>query len=308
MIVLENLTKKFGLVTAVDDLSLRVDEGELFGLIGPDGAGKTTTLRVIATAMTPTTGRATVAGFDTVRQPEAIKALLGYMPQRFALYPDLAVRENLDFFADVFGARGADRQERIARLLGFARLTEFQTRRAAHLSGGMQKKLALASTLVHHPRLLLLDEPTTGVDPVSRREFWDLLSQVHLEGVTIVVSTPYLDEAERCSRVGLMHRGRLVACDAPDRLRAAVPGTVIELQSSTPGAARHVAEACPGVLDVSAHGESLRILVDEVGKRRPQLQARWDEAGVTVQNLRQVKPRLEEAFITLVKQQRNEGK
>ncbi len=185
MISVSSLTKKFGETVAVHNLSFDVNAGEVFGLIGPDGAGKTTTLRVISTAMNPTAGHVSVGGVDTTRDPEAVKKVIGYMPQRFALYPDLTVVENLNFFADIFGAPRAERAALIARLLGFSRLTEFQTRLARNLSGGMQKKLALAATLMHTPRVLLLDEPTTGVDPVSRREFWDLLTEVHLQSRAI---------------------------------------------------------------------------------------------------------------------------
>ncbi|OQY26734.1 MAG: hypothetical protein B6243_13845, partial [Anaerolineaceae bacterium 4572_5.2] len=183
-------------------LNLDVKQGEIFGLVGPDGAGKTTTIRMLVAIMLPTEGAASVTGYDTVKEAEAIKHRIGYMAQQFNLYSDLSVSENLNFFADIFAVRGKIRRERIDRLLNFARLTEFTDRRAGHLSGGMKKKLALACSLIHEPDILFLDEPTTGVDPVSRREFWDILANLHIQGVTILVSTPYMDEAERCSRVG----------------------------------------------------------------------------------------------------------
>ena len=186
----------------MDSLSLSVARGEIFGLIGPDGAGKTTAMRLLATVMLPTAGEVRILGFDTRRQAERIRREVGYMPQKFSLYGDLTVQENLDFFADVFGVRGFERRRRIDELLGFARLTEFTRRRAANLSGGMQKKLALACTLVHAPQVIFLDEPTTGVDPISRREFWDILANLHVQGVTLFVSTPYMDEAERCTAWG----------------------------------------------------------------------------------------------------------
>jgi ABC-2 type transport system ATP-binding protein len=299
MISLQHLTKQFGETTAVNNLSFDVNAGQVFGLIGPDAAGKTTTLRVISTAMLPTSGRVTVGNLDVTRDAEAVKRLIGYMPQRFALYPDLTVIENLNFFADMYGSPHSDRQERVARLLGFARLTEFKSRRAQNLSGGMQKKLALAATLMHRPKVLLLDEPTTGVDPVSRREFWELLTEVHLEGVTIVVSTPYLDEAERCTRVGLMYRGQLIACDAPDRLREGLGATVLEAQSAEAVNARKVIEASEGVLSASTHGDTIRVLVDHAD-REAAIQATLAAEGVNVQNLRVVKPRLEDAFVMLV--------
>ncbi len=302
MISLKHFVKRFGGTLAVSDLSLDVDQGQVFGLIGPDGAGKTTTLRVISTAMTPSSGMVTVAGIDVTRDPEAVKKVIGYMPQRFALYPDLTVIENLNFFADVFGSPREQRGALIDRLLGFARLTEFKSRRAQNLSGGMQKKLALAATLMHRPRVLLLDEPTTGVDPVSRREFWDLLTEIHLEGVTIVISTPYLDEAERCTRVGLMSHGQLIACDTPSKLREEIGATVLEAQSDQALAARRLIQQSDGVLSVSTHGNLLRILVDRPD-RQSGLQAAWKGAGLSVGDLRIVRPRLEDTFVLRLEQQ-----
>jgi ABC-2 type transport system ATP-binding protein len=299
MITITHLSKQFDTALAVKDLSLDVKEGETFGLIGPDGAGKTTTMRVISTAMNPTSGHVTVGEVDTVRDPEAVKNMIGYMPQRFALYPDLTVLENLNFFADVFGSPRAQRGELIERLLGFARLTEFQTRLARNLSGGMQKKLALAATLMHRPRVLLLDEPTTGVDPVSRREFWDLLTQVHLEGVTIVISTPYLDEAERCNRVGLLYRGELVACDDPRKLRDNLGAIAFEAHSDQALQARHAVESNQGVLSASAHGNLIRLLVDRQD-RIQQLQSVWHARGIAVAPPRRVNTRLEDAFVLML--------
>jgi ABC-2 type transport system ATP-binding protein len=304
MISLQALSKRFGDSVAVDDLSLEIGAGEIFGLIGPDGAGKTTTLRVIATAMKPTSGRVLVDGADAAQAPESVKKLIGYMPQRFALYPDLTVLENLNFFADLFGSPRAQRRELIERLLGFARLKDFQARRAANLSGGMQKKLALAATLMHRPRVLLLDEPTTGVDPLSRREFWDMLTQVHLDGVTIVISTPYLDEAERCMRVGLMHRGRLIACDTPGNLRAALGATVLEGQSSHALRARKLVEAREGVLSASTHGDVIRLLLDRAERQRD-VEAAWHASGVPVQDVRVVRARLEDVFVLMLQRQAN---
>lgn len=299
MISIHNLTKQFGETIAVRNLSLDIQPGETFGLIGPDGAGKTTTMRVISTAMNPTAGHVSVGGVDTMRDPEAVKKMIGYMPQRFALYPDLTVLENLNFFADVFGSPRAQRAELIDRLLGFARLTEFQTRLARNLSGGMQKKLALAATLMHRPRVLLLDEPTTGVDPVSRREFWDLLTEVHLQGVTIIISTPYLDEAERCTRVGLMHRGQLVACDDPRKLRDDLDAIVLEAHSDQALSARKQIEQHPGVLTASAHGNVIRLLVDRQ-ERIAQLQSVWQASGIVIDQPRVVKARLEDAFVLML--------
>ncbi len=310
----ENLTRQFKNVTAVDGLSLSVARGEIFGLVGPDGAGKTTTIRMMCAIMDPTAGAARVAGFDTVREPEEIKRRIGYMAQRFNLYGDLSVSENLDFFADIFQVRGRERRERKERLLHFARLTEFRRRRAAHLSGGMQKKLALACTLIHQPEVIFLDEPTTGVDPVSRREFWDILTELHLQGVTIFVSTPYMDEAERCSRVGLIYRGRIIVCDEPEQIKGLVTGELLELRpapgagSGSLGHSLRRAEAAvaglPGVIEVQTYGDLLHVFVDDAARREQALVAALGAAGLDVVDLRRTRPRMEEAFISLVQRER----
>jgi ABC-2 type transport system ATP-binding protein len=302
----ENLTRRFKAVTAVENLNLAVTSGEIFGLVGPDGAGKTTTIRMLCAIMDPTEGSARVAGFDTVSQAEQIKRRIGYMAQRFNLYGDLSVVENLDFFADVFQVRGRERKERKERLLHFARLTEFRKRRAAHLSGGMQKKLALACTLIHQPEIIFLDEPTTGVDPVSRREFWDILTELHLEGITIFVSTPYMDEAERCSRVGLMYQGQIVVCDVPEQIKALVAGELLELRSSDLRRAEAVIARLEGVLEIQTYGDLLHIFVDSVASRQDSLLEALSAADLDVIGLRQTRPRMEEAFISLVRKQMEE--
>ena len=301
VIVTESLTRRFGQTVAVDHLNLAIRKGEIFGLVGPDGAGKTTTIRLLSAIMNPTSGWARVAGFDTVKQAEEIKKRIGYMAQRFNLYGDLTVLENLNFFADVFGVRGGARKERIERLLAFARLTEFRGRRAAHLSGGMQKKLTLACTLVHKPEILFLDEPTTGVDPISRREFWDILSDLHLEGVTLFISTPYMDEAERCSRVGLMFQGGLIVCDEPERIKGLVTGELLEVRTTALNRARAVVEGLEGVLEVQTYGDLLHIFVDEAAQRTPEVSAGLAAQEVPVLGLRQTRPRMEEAFISLIR-------
>src|SRR5581483_8098849 len=301
MLTLSHVTKTFGETIAVNDVSFEVGAGEIFGIIGPDGAGKTTTLRVISTAMLPTSGSVTVDGRDVVHDAEAVKKIIGYMPQRFALYPDLTVLENLNFFADIFGAPQDERAALIDRLLGFARLNSFQTRYARNLSGGMQKKLALAATLMHRPRVLLLDEPITGVDPVSRREFWDLLTNIHLEGETIVISTPYLDEAERCARVALMHRGNLVAYDEPNRLRAQLGAFVLEGHSVQARAAEQALAHLEGVLNVNTYGDVVRLIVDDPA-RLTAIQNAWQTRGIVIHHLQEVKPRLEDVFVLKMRQ------
>jgi ABC-2 type transport system ATP-binding protein len=298
----DKLRREFGKTVAVDDLDLSIYKGEIFGLVGPDGAGKTTTLRLLAAIMDPTDGSATVDGCDTVRESEAIKERIGYMAQAFSLYADLSVMENLNFFADVFGVPNSVRKERIERLLEFARLTGFRKRRAGKLSGGMQKKLGLACTLIHEPQILYLDEPTTGVDPVSRREFWDILTNLHLRGVTIVVSTPYMDEAERCSRVGLMYEGKLIECDTPEAIRKRVPGKVIQFLPSDRFKARAVLRDLPQIREVQSFGELLNVFVDDVSTGEQVVRNALGEAGITLSAVRQVEPRMEEAFVSLIRQ------
>ncbi len=297
----DGLTRRFKNVTAVDGLDLTVRRGEIFGLLGPDGAGKTTTIRMLCAIMHPTAGSARVAGFDTRKEPEEIKKRIGYMAQQFSLYGDLTVVENLVFFADIFGVGQKERQARIARLLEFSRLARFQSRRAAQLSGGMQKKLALACTLIHQPEVIFLDEPTTGVDPVSRREFWDILTELHLQGVTLFVSTPYMDEAERCSRVGLMFAGQLIVCDTPERIKGLVEGELLELRPDRLREAGRVVAELPGVLESQTYGDLLHIFVDDAARRAPEIQGALAAAGIAVHGLRQTRPRMEEAFISLIR-------
>jgi len=224
----QNLTRRFGDLTAVDHLNLTIEPGEIFGLVGPDGAGKTTTLRMLCGLVNPTEGNAIVAGHDVVREPQAVKDQIGYMAQKFGLYLDLSVRENMDFYADLFGILGSERAELTAQLLHMTRMEPFRGRQAGRLSGGMKQKLALMCTLLHRPKILFLDEPTNGVDPVSRRDFWAILYQLLKEGITILMTTAYLDEAERCNRVGLMHRGKLIRCDAPEGLKKAAGADSME--------------------------------------------------------------------------------
>ncbi len=302
----ENLTRTFKNVVAVDGLNLSVRQGETFGLVGPDGAGKTTTIRLLVAILDPTAGWARVFGHDTVKRPELIKQRIGYMAQRFNLYGDLSVLENLNFFADVFQVAGVERRERIERLLNFARLNEFRDRRAAHLSGGMQKKLALACTLVHTPEIIFLDEPTTGVDPVSRREFWDILTDLHLQGITLVISTPYMDEAERCSQVGLMYQGRMVVCDTPERIKAMTDGDLIALWPSDLRRARQILAALDGVLEVQTYGDQLRIFARDGNAIMDQINATLAAKEIKVLDSRLTRPRMEEAFISLIQRQMTE--
>ncbi|MFN8455475.1 MAG: ABC transporter ATP-binding protein [Anaerolineae bacterium] len=311
----DKLTKHFHHILAVNELDLEVKRNEIFGLVGPDGAGKTTTIRMLAGIMNPSSGNAIIAGFNLRQQAEKIKEHIGYMAQQFALYGDLTVLENLNFFADVFGVRGKTRRERIERLLNFARLTEFTGRRAGQLSGGMKKKLGLACALIHSPAILYLDEPTTGVDPVSRREFWDILAGLHVEGTTILVNTPYMDEAERCSRVGLMHNGRLIEHGTPQQIKALIPGELIEFRPESTRVqgvgllrqANQILSRQEGVLEVQTYGDLMHVFVDSISRRRTQLEAILAAEQISLVNFRQTLPRMEEAFISLIGKKEREA-
>lgn len=307
MIHIQNINRHFGgrfrraKVTAVRKLDLTIQPGELFGLVGPDGAGKTTTLRILAGILKPSSGEATVDDHDVVDDAEAIKQELGYMPQQFGLYPDLTVDENLNFICDVFGVVGDAREKRIQELLDFTNLHEFRGRLGRQLSGGMQKKLSLTAALVHRPKVLLLDEPTTGVDPVARREFWDILTTLHTEGSTVIVSTPYMDEAERCNRIGLMYEGQMMVCDTPNAVKRMLPGMIFALRADNLMLAEDALKTLDGIHDIQPYGDVLNLLVEDksIGAR---IKTRLDEAGVTIDSLRPAPPRLEEAFIYFVRQ------
>ncbi len=303
-IVTHRLHRKFRKTVAVRDLSLTIERGEVFGLIGPDGAGKTTTLRMLAGVLKPTSGQAHVLGQDVVRDPEALRQKIGYMPQHFSLYGDLSVLENLTFFADIYRVPSRERKDRIARLLHFAQLEAFADRPASKLSGGMKKKLGLACALIHSPQLLLLDEPTNGVDPVSRREFWDILAQLHLQAVTILITTPYMDEAERCNRVGLMFRGKLIQQGEPEALRKLAPGEMLVLYTPELVRAEAILSEFPDYLEHQVYGDRLHIFVSDATAARPQLETFLASHGIPIQSLYQDEPRLEEAFIHLIRQAR----
>ncbi|HEY5729204.1 MAG TPA: ABC transporter ATP-binding protein [Anaerolineales bacterium] len=303
----KRLTRDFKSVRAVNEFTLSLASGELFGLVGPDGAGKTTTLRLLAGLLDITEGEATILGFDLKSKAEAIKPHVGYMAQQFSLYGELSVLENLQFFAELFDVSSQDQRERTERLLAFAGLTEFKDRRAVHLSGGMQKKLALACTLIHEPEILLLDEPTTGVDPVSRREFWNILTELHLGGTTIIVSTPYMDEADRCSRVGLMYAGKLVECDTPQNIRRHLEGDVVEIQAEDWQKALEAVTGLDGVREAQTYGESINLLVDSGSKRLPQIERVLKNSNIGFRNIRIAPARMEEAFISLIRKMEGEG-
>jgi ABC-2 type transport system ATP-binding protein len=294
---LDRVTKRYGAVPALTDLSFEVPAGQMFGLIGPDGAGKTTTIRVICGLLHVDGGTVRVLGHDPVRDHAEITRSVGYLSQRFSLYGDLTIDENVAFFAEIHGLRQYD--DRRTRLLTLTQLLPFRDRLADRLSGGMKQKLALACTLIHEPRLIVLDEPTTGVDPVSRREFWKLLSEFLEMGITILVSTPYLDEAERCARVVLLHEGRVLALDTPDALRASLPGRIVELVAGDQQAAMRVARSLRGVDDVQTFGERIHVRVgaDADPQFARALGAALEAQQVQVRSLRDVPPSLEDVFI-----------
>jgi ABC-2 type transport system ATP-binding protein len=294
-----DVTKKYGATRALDRISFAVDAGEMFGLIGPDGAGKTTAIRAACGLIRLDGGRIEVLGRNPTREHRAITAAVGYLSQRFSLYGDLTIDENVAFFAEIHGV--AKFQAARDRLLEMTQLTPFRRRRADRLSGGMKQKLALACTLVHEPKVLLLDEPTTGVDPVSRREFWKLLSEFLSGGLTIVMATPYLDEAERCARVALLHDGHLLAVDEPSTLRERLGGQMVEVVTDTQRPPLEELASLPGVLDVQAFGERAHVRVSGTGTAQvASIRAGLEQKGIQVAAVRAVAPSLEDVFIDLI--------
>ncbi|MEN8242489.1 MAG: ABC transporter ATP-binding protein [Chloroflexota bacterium] len=300
IIQVSGLSRLYKEVRAVSDLNFVVQPGDLFGLVGPDGAGKTTTLRLLAGLLSISEGEASVAGMDLKSESEGVKSRIGYMAQEFSLYAELSVVENLRFFADIYDVPVGEMDQRMERLLGFANLLGFKDRRADKLSGGMQKKLALACCLIHEPKILLLDEPTTGVDPISRREFWNILNQLHLAGTTILVSTPYMDEADRCSKIGLMYQGEMIMHASPREIRQQIDGEIVILLTDNWKKAREIVSNFPGVQEVQTYGEALHIIVDDADKRIKQFERNLKKANITHQGLRSAPARMEEAFISLM--------
>jgi len=298
IIVAKNLKRVFAppkgkALTAVDNLSLEVQPGEIFALVGPDGAGKTTTMRMLTGLVAPTEGFCSVAGHDVAKDIDAVKDVIGYMAQRFGLYTDLTVDENMAFYGDLFGIVGQERVELTTRLMKMTRMSPFGKRPAGKLSGGMKQKLALMCTLLHKPRVLFLDEPTNGVDPVSRRDFWAILYELVKDGLTVMVTTAYLDEAERANRVALLHRGKLIQCDTPARLRANLADTCFEVKAADSHKTREALEKQPGVLTVQPSGGVLHLFVDPAKTSPEKLQS-----AVPFEYQR-IMPSLEDVFIAL---------
>lgn len=295
------ISKRFGSNIAVEKLNLAIAPNEIFGLVGPDGAGKTTTMRMLAGVMRPDEGSIAIDGIDVVKKPDLAKAHFSYMPQRFGLYEDLTVEENIRFYADIFCIPARQRMERAARLLAASDMAQFRGRLAGQLSGGMKQKLGLTCALIHTPKIVLLDEPTTGVDPVSRRDFWRILYDLREEGVTIVISTAYLDEAERCHRLALLYEGRLLQCDTPQALKARMPGAILLVASKNPRAARAVIAPLPGVTGTLLAGDNVRVTVDDVERRLPQIGQALTNSGVPFEPPRAVPTTIEDLFVTLEK-------
>lgn len=297
-----NLTKIFGPVIAVNQLNLEVRQGEIFGLVGPDASGKTTTLRMLCGILSPDGGEARIEGLDIRKDRERIKEKVGYLPQRFGLYGDLTVLENIQFYADLYQVSKKERRERIPRLLKFANLDPFVRRKAQDLSGGMRQKLGLICALIHTPPILLLDEPTTGVDPLSRRDFWVILYELLKEGVTILFSTSYLDEAERCHRVGLIQQGELLVAETPAEVKARVKGTILELRTVNNQQAIRALENLEGIRSLVLSGDKIHLLVDKGDEGEWVIQDRMKTLGMEVLSLGVVRPTLEDAFVSIVKE------
>ncbi len=294
------LTKYFDSISAVNELNLTIHPGEMFGIVGPDGAGKTTTFRMLCGILTPSSGTATILDCDLVKESKKINKEIGYLSQRFSLYGDLSIDENIEFFAEINEVY--DFKSRREELLEFTRLTPFRKRLADQLSGGMKQKLALACTLIHHPKIIFLDEPTTGVDPVSRRDFWKILSSLLKMNITIVMSTPYLDEAERCSRVALMNKGKAMVVDTPQNVKRMMKGEVVEIVCEHIRQAVGMLKVNPHVKDVQAFGDRLNLVLEDSKRDLPKIQAQLSNERIQIQEWRVINPSLENIFISLMKQ------
>lgn len=292
------LSKNFGDTKAVDNLRLSIDEGEMFGIVGPDGAGKTTTIRMLCAILTPTSGTARVLDHDIIKEPDLVKQDIGYLSQRFTLYGDLSVDENIEFFAEI--NKVYDYRDRREELLEFTRLTPFRDRLAEKLSGGMKQKLALACTLIRRPKILFLDEPTTGVDPVSRRDFWRILQNLLTSGITIVMTTPYLDEAERCTRVALMNNGRMMVVDTPANLKKLMRGEIFEIVCDRVREAFALLKGNSLVHEVQAFGDRLNVFIEDGSLQLSRVTTFLRLHGVQIEKARAVSPSLENVFISLL--------
>jgi ABC-2 type transport system ATP-binding protein len=299
-VVVEDLVKRFGDFVAVDHVSLETKRGEIFGFLGPNGAGKSTTIRMLCGLLRPTSGRATVAGFDVARDPESVRQNIGYMSQKFSLYNDLTVRENLRLFAGMYSVPRKQVEERIAWAVNMAALRGHEDKITGSLPGGWKQKLALGCAVLHRPPILFLDEPTSGVDPISRRTFWDLIHQMASEGVTVFVTTHYMDEAEYCNRLALIYRGRLVALGSPTELkRSSMKGELLLLECDRLGEAVQLLEGAPGVMDAAVFGNALHLVVTQAASAIPQLTQYLAQRSIKVERLERIHASLEDVFVAL---------
>ena len=291
---------------ALTDLDLSVKKGSLFGIIGSDGAGKTTLLRILSTVLQASSGSAFLAGLDVRKQPEDIRKILGYMPQEFSQYPDLSLQENLNFFADIQQVPANLKKERIDRMLEFTHLAKFRDRAAGKLSGGMKKKLALACAMVHNPQVLILDEPSTGVDPVSRGDFWNILANIVKDGVTVLISTPYMDEADRCNEVGMLYEGRLLRAGSPEEITQSLPFETLEVKATPRKRMREIVDQTPEILNWNPVGDRLRIAINPGGQDEvmEKLRSQFDAEAMPVRVLRPVRKTMDDAFIDMVSNQK----
>ena len=302
-IVVDKLTRKFGDFTAVDQVSFTIPEGEIFGLLGPNGAGKTTTIRMLCGLLRPTMGDAKVMGYQISSQPEEIKAKIGYMSQLFSLYNDLTAYENLDFYARLYGLNNKHRETRINELIEMAGLENHRRSLTSNLSGAWRQRLALACAIVHNPPMLFLDEPTAGVDPISRREFWKLIYRLAGQGVSVLATTHYMDEAEFCNNIGMMYRSKLIALDDPDTLKESYQDTLIEIDCESPRKALLLINEMPGVLEAASYGALLHVTIDKQGLIK-QIQRKLESEGVVVNRIEEILPSLEDVFVNMIKSER----
>ncbi len=301
---IQNLVKRFGDFVAVDNISLKVGRGEIFGFLGPNGAGKSTTIRMLCGLLTPTSGRASVGGFDVATQPEQIRETIGYMSQRFSLYDDLLVEENIDFFAGIYGVAPDRRAARKEYVLNMAGLQDRRRTMTRDLAGGWKQRLALGCAILHEPPILFLDEPTSGVDPIARRSFWDLIYELSAAGHTVFVSTHYMDEAEYCHRLALMYRGRIVALGSPDELKRSLTSHhLLNLETSDPLETMKALEGQPDVRDVAVFGGGLHVTVDEPAAAKARIRGILERRGIAVQRLEDIEPSMEDVFVAKIEEE-----
>ena len=299
----QQLSKNFGGFTAVDKVDFYIPKGEIFGLLGPNGAGKTTTIRMLCGILEPSGGTGTVLGYDIAKDPEEIKKRIGYMSQKFSLYNDLTAQENIRFYAAIYGVPKKERTPRVDELIEMAGLNGYERELTRNLSGAWRQRLALACAIAHKPPMLFLDEATAGVDPVSRREFWDLIYAMAGQGVSVLATTHYMDEAEYCNTIGMMYRGELIALASPDELKARMPGTLLQVDCANPAQAESILEALPGVIDAAVHGAQLHVVLESPGKEK-KIRRALTSAGIKIRHAEEIQPSLEDVFISLVGESR----